>query len=111
MHLKVGDVVQIVRGEDRPRTAEDRTRPSGKILRVDRESRRVIVEGCNMVTKHLKRSEQNPQGGRVKREAPVPASNVMLFNAESKKPERVSFKRVNGKRVRYFKSTNTVVDE
>jgi large subunit ribosomal protein L24 len=111
MHLKVGDVVQIVKGQDRPQTEDDRKKPSGRILRVDRESNRVIIEGRNMVWKHLRKTEQNPQGGRQQREAPIQAANVMLWNEKTSKPERVHYKRVGGKKVRYFKSTKTAIDE
>ncbi len=111
MHLKTGDIVQIIKGQDRPQTADDRKKPSGKILRVDTRRERVIVEGKNMVWKHLRKSEENPQGGRIQREAPIPAANVMLFNEETNKPERVAYKRVNGKKVRYFKSNNKAIDE
>lgn len=110
MHVKVGDIVQIVKGQDRPQTDEDRKQPSGKILRVDRETNRVIIEGRNMVWKHLRKSEQNPQGGRQQREAMIQAANVMLWNEKTGKPERVHYKRVDGKKVRYFKSTNTTID-
>ena len=111
MHVKVGDEVQIIKGKDRPQTADERKAPSGKILRVDRETGRVIVEGKNMVWKHLRKSEQNPQGGRVQREAPIPVANVMLWNEKAGKAERVHYKRKDGKRVRYFKSTSTQIDE
>lgn len=111
MHLKVGDVVQIIKGQDRPQTEDEKAKPSGRILRVDRESRRVIVEGKNMVWKHLRKSEQNPQGGRKQREAFIPAANVMLWNEKAGKPERVHYKKQGGKKVRYFKSTKTQIDE
>jgi len=111
MHVKVGDVVQIIKGKDRPQTADERKQPSGKILRVDREKDRVIVEGRNMVWKHLRKTEQNPQGGRQQREAPIPVANVMLWNDQAGKPERVHYKRKDGKKIRYFKSTNTAIDE
>lgn len=111
MHIKVGDIVQIVKGKDRPQTPEERKQASGKVLRVDREKGRVIVEGKNLVWKHLRKSEQRPQGGRVQREAFIPVANVMLFNEQSKKAERVHFKREKGKKVRYFKSTNTLIDQ
>lgn len=111
MHVKTGDIVQIRKGKDRPQTPEDRKEPSGKVLHVDRESRRVIIEGKNMVWKHVRKSEQNPQGGRVQREAPIPVANVMLWNEKAGKPERVHFKRKDGKKIRYFKSTNTEIDE
>jgi large subunit ribosomal protein L24 len=105
MHLKKGDIVQIVKGKDRPQTKEDKQKPSGKILKVMREDNRVIIEGRNLVWKHLKKTQQNPQGGRVQREAPVPAANVMLWNEEKKRVERPHFKREGGKKIRFFKST------
>jgi len=111
MHIRIGDTVQIIKGQDRPQTAEDAKKPSGQVIRVDRQRRRVIVEGRNKVWKHLRKSEQNPQGGRIQRDAFLPVENVMLWNEKSGKPERVHFKRVNGRRVRYFKSTNTALDE
>jgi large subunit ribosomal protein L24 len=111
MHIKVGDMVQIIKGKDKPQTAEERKKASGKVLRVNREAGRLIVEGKNLVWKHLRKSEQRPQGGRVQREAYMAAENVMLFNEQSKKPERVHFKRQDGKRVRFFKSTNTLIDQ
>jgi large subunit ribosomal protein L24 len=111
MHVKVGDEVQIIKGKDRPQTDDDRKQPSGKVLRVDHTSNRVIVEGKNMVWKHVRKSEQNPQGGRVQREAPIPVANVMLWNAKAGKAERVHYKRQDGKRVRYFKSTKTTLED
>lgn len=111
MHIKVGDTVQIIKGQDRPQTAEEAKKPSGQVIRVDTAKRRVIVEGRNKVWKHLRKSEQNPQGGRIQRDAFMPVENVMLWNPKSGKPERVHFKRSKGKRVRFFKSTNTALDE
>ena len=111
MHVKVGDEVQIIKGKDRPQTAEDRKQPSGKVLRVDRRSQRIIVEGKNMVWKHLRKSEANPQGGRVQREAPIPVANVMLWNEKAGKAERIHYKREDGKKVRYFNSTKTALED
>lgn len=111
MHIRVGDVVQIIKGKDRPHTAEEAKKPSGEILRVDTTKRRVIVGGKNMVWKHLRKTEQNQQGGRVQREAFMPVANVMLFNKKTSKPERVKFRVVNGKKERFFKSTGTAVNE
>jgi large subunit ribosomal protein L24 len=111
MHIQKDDIVQIIKGKDRPQTKEDRSKPSGKVLKVDTTKRRVIVEGKNLVWKHLRKSDQNPQGGRVQREAAIPVENVMLFNDKKKKAERVHYKLENGKKKRYFKSTNTTIDE
>ncbi len=111
MHIRKGDIVQIIKGKDRPQTKEERQKPSGAVLKVDTAKRRVIVEGKNLVWKHLRKSDQNPQGGRVQREAAIALENVMLFNQKAKKAERVHFKVEDGKRKRYFKSTGTMIDE
>lgn len=111
MHIQVGDAVQIIKGKDRPHTPEEAKKPSGEVLRVDTRKRRIVVGGKNMVWKHLRKTEQNQQGGRVQREAFMPVENVMLFNSKSGKPERVHFRVVNGKKERYFKSTGSAVNE
>jgi large subunit ribosomal protein L24 len=81
MLIKVGDNVQVMCGNQRG------TR--GKVLRVDHETNKVIVEGVNNVWKHVRRSQRNPQGGRVKKEMPIDASNVMLVDPQSGRPTRV----------------------
>ncbi len=111
MHIKVGDMVQIIKGKDKPQTEEERKKASGKVLRVNRAEGRIVVEGKNLVWKHLRKSEQRPQGGRVQREAFMPAANVMLFNESAKKPDRVLVKIEGGKKARYYKSTKTKVPE
>jgi large subunit ribosomal protein L24 len=70
MHIRVGDQVEVVRGDDRKKR--------GKVLGIDRESRTVIVEGVGRVFKHVKRTQKNPQGGRLSMEMPVSLANVRL---------------------------------
>jgi large subunit ribosomal protein L24 len=91
--LKRDDLVQVISGEDKGKR--------GKVLRVDRSSERVTVQGINLVYKHLRRSQKHPQGGRIQMEAPVHISNVMLVDPKSDKPVRVRMQSdKNGKRVR-----------
>jgi large subunit ribosomal protein L24 len=71
MHLRTNDIVEIISGDDRGLR--------GKILVIDREEGRVVVEGMNRVYKHVKRSQKNPQGGRLNKEMPIQISNVLLF--------------------------------
>ncbi len=70
MRIKVGDVVKVVAGDDKGQT--------GKVIRVIRDKDRVVVEGVSKVHKHVKRSQKNPQGGRLSMETPIHVSNVML---------------------------------
>jgi large subunit ribosomal protein L24 len=70
MWIKANDTVKIVTGEDRGAT--------GKVLRVDHKARKLVVEGVNRVYKHVRRSQKNPQGGRLSKEMPISQSNVQL---------------------------------
>jgi large subunit ribosomal protein L24 len=81
MWIKVNDVVEIIAGREKGQR--------GKVLEVDREKGRVLVEGLNRVYKHVKRSQRNPQGGRLSKEVFVDASNVMLVCPKTGKPTRV----------------------
>ena len=71
MHVRRNDIIQVIAGDDAGKT--------GKILDVITKQNRVIVEGLNYIQKHVKRSEKNPQGGRVQKEAPISASNVLVI--------------------------------
>lgn len=73
LHVRQGDTVEIVAGNARG--------ARGRVLRTIPQDDRVVVEGINMVWKHVRRSQQNPQGGRMQIEAPIHASNVMLICA------------------------------
>jgi large subunit ribosomal protein L24 len=64
----------------------------GRVLRVDSERDKVVVEGVNLVYRHVRRSQQNPQGGRVRRESPVHISNVMIVDPDKNVPTRVGRK-------------------
>ena len=76
---------------------------SGKVSRVLRKADRVVIEGVNVVKRHMKPSAQNA-GGILEREAPIHASNVMLVDPETSKPTRVKYETRDGKKVRVAKS-------
>ena len=78
----------------------------GRVLEVDRDKNRAIVEGINMVSKHTKPNAKAPQGGIVKKEAPIHISNLMIIDPTSGKPTRIG-KRLNEKKklVRYSKKS------
>ena len=85
MHVRKNDTVQVIAGDDAGKT--------GKVLNIMTKDMRVIVEGINYIQKHVKRSEKNPQGGRMQKEAPVSSSNVLVI-CKNKSCEK------NGKGVR-----------
>lgn len=98
MHIKKGDTVYVLSGEDRGK--------QGRVLSVDATKNRAIVEGVNIVSKSTKPSAKYPQGGIVKMEAPINISNLSLIDPKSGKPTRIGI-RVNdkGEKVRYAKKS------
>ncbi len=92
MNLKKGDLVMVITGEDKGR--------KGHILRAFPKTGRVIVEKVNMIKKHAKPSQNNPQGGIISMEAPVHASNVMLYNEKLGTVSKPAIKIQDGRRVR-----------
>lgn len=84
----------------------------GKVLKVDRDRNRVIVEGANLVTCHKKPSAQFPEGGKIKKESSLHVSNVAIVDEASGFPTRVGFKIAeDGKKVRYSKRSGSVIKE
>lgn len=99
VHVKRGDTVLVISGKDLGK--------KGEILRVIPKTNRVIVKGVNMVTKHVKPNMANRQGGMVHQEAPVHASNVMLYCTRCNKPTRIAHKVLDdGSKVRVCKHCN-----
>ena len=100
LKIKKDDMVQVIAGKDKGK--------EGKVLRVDKKNGTVVVEGVNKVFKHSKPSMANQAGGIIEMEAPMDISNVMYLYKG--KPVRVGFKFVDGKKVRFAKSTGEVID-
>jgi len=98
LHIKKGDTVMVIAGESKGQ--------KGRVLSVDRTKDKAFVEGVNMVSKHTKPNSKAPQGGIIKKEAPIHLSNLMLIDPASGKPTRVG-KRLNEKNklVRYSKKS------
>ncbi len=103
MHVKKGDNVMVISGKDKGKT--------GVILASFPKKDRVLVEGVNIVKKHSKPSQMNPQGGIINQEAPIHVSNVMPIDPKTGEPTRVGIKEVNGKKVRYAKKSGEVLDK
>jgi len=101
MHVKKGDEVLIIAGNDRGKR--------GKVLKVFPSENRVIVEGINFIQRHTRPSQNNPQGGIVEKEAPIDVSNVKLIH--NGEPTRVGYDYLDdGTKVRVAKSTGEVID-
>jgi large subunit ribosomal protein L24 len=84
MNIRKNDNVIVIAGNSRGK--------SGKVLKVYPSTRRIIVEGVNIIKRHTKPGQRNPQGGIVQREAPIHMSNVMLLDPKSNQPTRVGTK-------------------
>lgn len=84
MKIRKNDMVMVIAGNARGKT--------GKVLKVYPEKDRVIVEGVNIIKRHTRPSQRNPQGGIIQKEAPIHISNVMLLDPKTNKPTRVGTK-------------------
>jgi len=97
LHIKKGDTVIVNSGVNKGK--------EGKVLQVFPDKKRAIVEGINMVSKHTKPNADNPQGGIVKKEAPIHISNLNVKDPSTGKATRIGRKLVDGKLVRYAKKS------
>ncbi|WP_409303765.1 50S ribosomal protein L24 [Peribacillus sp. SCS-155] len=103
MHVKKGDKVVVISGKDKGK--------QGVILEAYPKNNRVLVEGVNIVKKHSKPSQLNPQGGIISKEAAIHASNVMPLDPKSGEPTRVGYKVVDGKKVRVATKSGESLDK
>lgn len=100
LHIRKGDIVKVIAGDSKG--------SQGRVLEVLAVTRKVLVEGVNMVSKHTKPNAKNTQGGIVKKEAPIHLSNVMLVDGKGN-TTRVGRREENGKLVRYSKKSGEVI--
>jgi large subunit ribosomal protein L24 len=100
LHIKKGDLVKVIAG--------DANGQQGKVLTIMTEERKAIVEGINLVSRHTKPNAKNPQGGIVKKEAPIHISNLMLVDAAGK-PTRIGRRMEDDRLVRYSKKSGEVI--
>lgn len=104
IHVKKGDTVIVISGKDKGK--------KGRVLQAYPKEGRVLIEGVNLVKKHTRPSQANPQGGIVTQEAPIHSSNVMLVDPKTGAPTRVGHKVLtNGKKVRIAKKSGEVIDK
>ena len=98
LKIKKGDTVYVLSGDDKGKT--------GRVLNILREEGKAIVEGVNIVSKSTKPNANAPQGGIIKKEAPIHLSNLAVADPKSGKPTRVGFRfNEDGKKVRYSKKS------
>jgi large subunit ribosomal protein L24 len=105
--LRKNDTVKVISGNYKGNT--------GKLLFIDREKGKVIVEGVNVISRHTKPNQKNPQGGIVKREAPINISNVQLIDPKANEQSRVGMKLITDeatgktRRMRYGKKSGEII--
>ncbi|GGW77674.1 MULTISPECIES: 50S ribosomal protein L24 [Flavobacteriales] len=100
LKIKSGDTVRVIAGDHKGQ--------EGKVQKVLIEKNKAIVEGVNTISKHEKPSASNPQGGIVKKEAPIHISNLSLLDKDGN-TTRVGYKEEDGKKVRFSKKSNEVI--
>lgn len=103
MKIKKDDTVVVVSGTSA-------STDTHKVLRAFPKSNRVIVEGANMITRHTKPKKMGEPGGRIEKEAPIDASNVMIYCPSCKKGVRVGYAVKDGKKVRVCKKCGKSID-
>lgn len=101
MKIKTGDKVMVISGHYKGTV--------GEVKKAFPSKDKVIVEGVNLIKKHIKPSQANPEGGIIEGEAAIHVSNVMIYDAKAKKAGRVGYKVEKGEKVRYNKKTGNVV--
>jgi large subunit ribosomal protein L24 len=103
LHVKKEDNVMVITGKDKGK--------KGRIIAAYPRENKVLVEGVNIVKRHSKPSQQNPQGGIIEKEAPIHVSNVMLIDPKTNQPTRIGYKVLeNGKKVRVAKKSGEIID-
>ena len=101
MKIKKGDLVEIISGSY--------NKKQGKVLKVIKSRDRLVVQGINMLKKHMRPTQENPQGSIIEKEGSIHASNVKLVN--SGVATRVGYKFLkDGKKIRFSKKTNKAID-
>jgi len=104
MHIKTGDQVEVICGDD--------AGARGKVLKIDHLAGKIVVEGVNRVFKHVRRSQRNPQGGRLQKEMPIRISNVLLVCESCGSPSRTGARyREDGSKERFCKKCGASIGQ
>tara|TARA_Y100001933_G_C18885061_1_gene515759 strand:+ start:64 stop:381 length:318 start_codon:yes stop_codon:yes gene_type:complete len=100
LHIKKGDTVMVIAGDSKGQ--------QGRVLKINVDASRAIVEGVNMMSKHTKPNAENPNGGIVKKEAPIHISNLKVVDG-SGNATRIGRREENDVKVRYSKKSGEVI--
>ena len=101
MKIKKGDILQVIAGNDKGKT--------GRVIKVFLDKERVIIEGVNIVKKHARPTQDNPQGGIIEKESTIHISNIMMVAGG--KPTRVGYKTLeDGRKVKFARTTGEVIN-
>ncbi|MCK9235625.1 MAG: 50S ribosomal protein L24 [Acholeplasmataceae bacterium] len=113
MYIKAGDTVAVIAGRDQYVTDKkgNKTRKTGRVIRVYPKTERVLVEGVNIVKKHQRPTQANDKGGIIEKEAPIHVSNVAIVDPKTGQPTRIGHRFVDGKKVRYAKKSGESLDK
>lgn len=103
MKIRKGDKVKIIKGKDSGKI--------GAVLSVLPSKNKVLVEGVNIVSRHVKPGAVSKEGGVIKKEAPISSANVMFYDDKLQRPVRLGNKIVDGKKYRFNKITKEIVDK
>jgi large subunit ribosomal protein L24 len=117
LHIKTGDTVIVMRGKEAPYFQDGKkVYTKGRVIKMLPKEGRALVEGVNMVKKHSRPTQANPQGGIVEKEAPIDVSNLMIEDPKTKQPTRIGYKFIEGKngeqkKVRFAKKSGEILDK
>jgi large subunit ribosomal protein L24 len=103
MKIRKGDKVKVISGKDRGKISS--------VLRVLKADNKIVVEGVNMVKRHVKPGTVSKEGGIISIEKPIDVSNVMFYDESSKETLRVGYKIIDGKKLRVSKKTGDILDK
>lgn len=102
MKIQLGDKVKVISGKDKGKVAE--------VLKIFTKTNEILVQGVNMVKRHVKPGTASKEGGIVSFEKPINVSNVMYYSESDKRAVRLGYKTIDGKKVRVMKKLDKVVD-
>jgi large subunit ribosomal protein L24 len=113
MIIKAGDTVAVIAGRDQFTVDKkgNKTRKTGRVIKVYTKTERVLVEGVNIIKKHQRPTKENDKGGILEKEAPIHVSNVQLIDPKTGLPTRVYMQEVDGKKVRFSTRSKVQIDK